>query len=235
MRQLRSPLARAVPHAEPGSTRPRLCMLRRRLAATAVQRHGDFALGAAVSGHQFEQRHRRDGLVQNLSQGVDGGEAHAQAGERSRAGHYDKGINVGLGESVILKQGCNCGTSCAENMPPASGTTSSTCTVSLSAARARATVPFLPEVSVMRRSICVFVAVSVMIRQDRCPESSYPCTSSSSTLRCLRDGRRHTVSPAPVLISSETRRTPSFLSRSTAAGKSGTFRQTWCRPSPRWR
>src|SRR5580700_3719506 len=59
-------------------------------------------------------------------------------------------------------------------------------------------------------------------------------TSSSRTPPVL-EGCTNTYlwPPAPVLISSETRRTPSFFSRSTAARKSGTRRQTWCRPSPR--
>src|SRR5271165_206119 len=51
-----------------------------------------------------------------------------------------------------------CGTNCAENVPPASGATSTTAAScrSCSPARARATVPFVPEVSVTRRSMPLF-------------------------------------------------------------------------------
>src|ERR1700722_13813868 len=59
-------------------------------------------------------------------------------------------------------------------------------------------------------------------------------TSSSNTPPAL-DGctKTYLCPPAPILISSETRRTPSFFNRSTAADKSGTRRHTWCKPSPR--
>jgi hypothetical protein len=56
---------------------------------------------------------------------------------------------------------------------------------------------------------------------------SLDSTNSSSTPPVL-EGCTNTYlcPPAPVLISSETRRTPSFLRRATAAGKSGTRRHT---------
>ena len=121
--------------------------------ASGIEDGNNFALGAACGGDNLQERDWHDRLLQNLSQGLDGGEPYTQAGERSGAGDHDEGADVGFAEAVRLKRDAICGTSCAENMPPARGTTSISCT-SRSAARARATVPFLPEVSVTRRIIC---------------------------------------------------------------------------------
>src|SRR5439155_11091467 len=70
------------------------------------------------------------------------------------------------------------------------------------------------------------------------PESA--CQSADSTNSRSKppvlEGWTNTYSwpPAPVLISSDTRRTPSRLSLSTVPRKSGTRKEMWCRPSPRF-
>src|ERR1700683_1096521 len=69
-----------------------------------VKRRHDLALSTACKDANLQQRNRRDGLAQNLSQSLNRRQPDAQTGERSRPGDHGERPDGGLHEPVAREQ-----------------------------------------------------------------------------------------------------------------------------------
>ena len=201
------------------------------IAAAGIERGHDLALSATGNSTHLQKRYCCNGLLQHLSQSLHRGEADPQASKRTGPGSRDERTDGGLHESVSGKQFRNLwnelrGKSAAyqwrnlNHLEIAFGSW-------VPGSRQRDAALLAGGIDGEKKhkeSKNKEIALSVEIRGRSC---FYSCTSSSSTPPVLEGcTKTYWCPPAPVLISSDTSRTPSFFRRATDAGKSETFRQT---------
>src|SRR5271166_3419334 len=204
-----------------------------------IQRSHDSALDTASQGASFQKRNRRDRLAQYLGQSFTRRQPDPQAGKRSRARRHGKPSKVALGVPVARQQLGDLGNQLCGKCAAGQGRNLDHVEIAAIAGRFRGfdqrdAALLAGSIDGEKKHKEKFLSLKICENPWPISRLTYPSTNSSKTPPVLEGcTKTYLCPPAPVLISSETRRTPSFFSRATAAGKSGIRRHTWCRPSPR--